>query len=107
MLDLSDADKQVIRYAYGFDGELRSYEMESDGETKVKDYFLNGAIKSIQGVVHDYLNRVPAHTTPDGHTWTRQESNNIYYRISKATGYPFMLRARRWSFLSVSWFWWK
>ena len=105
-LHLTESDKQVVMWAYG-EGESHSYEMESDGETVVKDYFLGGVIKSPAGVCHDYVNRVPGHKTPDGHVWTRMESNNLYYRICKAIGYPPMLRFRRWLFLSCSKFWWK
>ena len=105
-LHLSDADKQVLKWAYGKDGEKKSYELESDGETGVKDYFLSGSIKSPAGVVHDYINRVPGHTTPDGRIWTRQESNNLYLRVAKAIGYPFLLRWRRYLFLTITSFWW-
>lgn len=106
-LKLSEYDKQVMRWAYGYDGEKKNYELESDGETGVKDYFLNGDIKSPAGVVHDYINRVPEHTTPDGKVWTRQQSNQLYLRIAKALGYPPLLRWRRWAFLSLTRFWWK
>ena len=106
-LKLSDYDKQVVRWAYGKDGETKSYELESDGETGVHDFFLGGVLKAPNGVVHDFINRVPKHTTLDGHTWTRQQSNNLYLRVSKAIGYPPMLRWRRWAFLSLTRFWWK
>lgn len=106
-LHLSQADKQVMRWAYGADGESKSYEIESDGETGVTDFFLGGAIKSPGGVVHDYLNRVPGHKTPDKKVWTLMQANNIYYRISKAIGYPPLLRARRWAFLSLYRLWWR
>ena len=106
-LHLSERDKQVVRWAYGYDGESKNYEIESDGETFVKDWVLGGKIKSPQGVTHDYTNRVPDHQTPDGHVWTRPESNNLYYRISAATGYPWLLRSCRWLFVTVWPFWWK
>ena len=105
-LKLSAYDKCVVKWAYGV-GEKKSYELESDGETGVKDYFLNGAVKCPAGVVHDYINRVPVHTTPDGRTWTRQQSNRLYLRIAKALGYPPLLRWRRFLFLSATRFWWK
>ncbi len=105
-LHLPKPDKQVVRWAYGYDGSDRNYELISDGETGVKDFFLNGSIKCPAGVTHDYINRVPAHTTPDGKVWTRQQSNNLYLRVAKALGYPPMLRWRRFLFLSATWFWW-
>lgn len=107
VLDLSNADKQVIRWAYGYDGSDRSYEIESDGETIVKDYFMGGKLKSPQGVTHDYINRVIGHTTPNGQIWKRQESNNLYLRIAKAAGYPPLLRWVRWAGVSAYPFWWK
>ena len=106
-LDLSDDDKHHLGMAYGYNGEVKSYELESDGETLVKDLFLNGKIKAPQGVGHDYINRVPKHTTPDGKVWTRQQANNFYYRISRAIGYPFSLRLRRWLALTLTTYWWK
>lgn len=99
LLKLSDADKKTMLNAYGRAGESKSYEMESDGETIVKDMFLDGVIKSPGGVTHDYVNRVPDHRTPDGHIWTRGECNALYLRIMKALGYG---PARRWRrYLSV------
>ena len=106
-LHLSDYDKQVVRWAYGYDGEPRSYELESDGETGVKDYFLGGSIKCPAGVCHDFINRILDHTTADGKVWKRQQSNQLYLRLAKSLGYPPMLRWRRWMFLSSTWFWWQ
>ena len=106
-LDLSDDDKHHLAMAYGYNGEKKSYEPDSDGETIVKDFFLNGKIKAPQGVAHDYINRVPNHTTPDGKVWTRQQSNNFYYRISRAIGYPFAVRFRRWLALTLTSYWWR
>lgn len=106
-LILSDYDKQVLRWSYGYDEEAKSYELDSDGETFVKDLFFGGKIKSPNGVGHDYLNRVPGHTTPDGKEWTRQETNNFYKRVSKAIGYPWFVRNRRWFYLTLSRSWWR
>ncbi len=106
-LELSDADCQVIKWAYGH-GEEKSYELESDGESGVHDTFLNGQMKDPAGVTHDYINRVVRdgvkHKTPDGKVWTCQESNNLYYRIKEAKGDAWRLRRRRWAGLAVSGF---
>ena len=108
-LKLSDDDKHILAMAYGYNGEKKSYERDSDGETLVRDMFLRGIvkIKSPCGVVHDYLNRVPNHQTPDGRVWTRTEANALYRRIAKATGYGFMRRNWRWAGLQLTWYWWK
>jgi hypothetical protein len=100
-LDLCDYDKQVMRWAYGCD-DGESSELKSDGETVVADKFLNGVIKSPAGVVHDYINRVLRHTTPDGKVWTAFESNALYRRIQKALGMTFRARWRRWFGLTIS-----
>jgi len=109
-LRLSDYDKQVMRWCY--EG---GWELKSDGETLVKDMFLDGKIKDPAGVVHDYINRVEGHRTPDGHVWTVWESNALYRRIKKALGAGWWLRWRRWigvtgSFLKwwrSGWKWWQ
>lgn len=106
-LRLSDADKRVLRWAYGLDGG-KSYELESDGETVVCDLYLDGIIKAPPGVCHDYVNRVPGHETPDGHRWTPWQANALYRRVCKAFGYSFGVRWRRWLGLSISYCkWWK
>jgi hypothetical protein len=76
---LSDADKAVMKWAY-----LGGWELKSDGETGVEDDFMGGMVKSPAGVVHDYVNRVKNHTTPDGHKWTPWEANALFRRIKKA-----------------------
>lgn len=96
-LDLSEQDKQVIRWAYE-DG----WEKRSDGETWVADKFLGGIIKDPAGVVHDYINRVKGHTTPDGHVWTAWEANALYRRTKKALGSSWTLRWRRWLGITIS-----
>ena len=106
-LQLNKYDKRVLRWAYGLDEEDHSYEMESDGETIVADLFLGGIIKSPAGVAHDYINRVPGHETPDFNIWSRYDANALYLRISKAIGYPFRLRYRRWLAVTAWPFWWK
>ena len=101
-MTLSEADKQVIRWAYNSDSGIpgKTFEQVSDGETGVRDKFINGVIKSIAGVGHDYINRVKDHTTPDGHKWSVWESNNLYLRIKKAEGAGFRHRWRR--FLGIT-----
>lgn len=106
-LKLSIYDKQVMLWAYGCPPSDKNYEMESDGETVVCDMFLGGVIKSPAGVVHDYINRVKNHTTPDGKLWKPWGTNALYYRIMTALGYSFRLRIRRWIGVSfTSNFWW-
>lgn len=100
-LRLSDGDKQVLRWAYGCDGG-KSWELESDGETAVADAFLDGVIKDPAGVVHDYINRVPGHKTPDGKVWTAWQANAVYRRVKKALGMGFRHRWRRWLGLTIS-----
>ena len=101
-LNLSQEDKKVVRWAYA-----NKYEQKSDGETVVKDVFLDGKIKSPAGVTHDYVRRVWGHKTPDGHVWTAWESNALYRRIQKALGGGFRLRWRRWAGLTLSIpYWW-
>ena len=108
-LHLSDADKQVVEWAYTAWPELdgKTYEQDSDGETVVRDMFVGGAIKCPAGVVHDTINRMPHHQTPDGKVWTRMESNGLYLRVAKSLGYTIPLRWRRYLFLSATWFWWR
>ncbi len=98
-LKVSEYYKQVLHWAY-----KAGYEMLSDGETLVRDEFMRGRIKSPAGVGHDYINRTPVHTTPDGHTWTCQESNNFYLAVKKALGSSFFVRWSRYIGLTVSGF---
>jgi len=90
-LELSQQDKQVMRWAYGedqscaqIDPSAATYEMISDGDTFVSDDFLAGTIKDPAGVCHDYINRVPNHTTPDGYKWNPVMANALFRRIQKA-----------------------
>jgi len=135
-LCLSEPIKQMLRWAYGedqtcrlFDPKAVSYEILSDGETLVEDWFLDGIIKNPAGVAHDYGNRVPFHRTPDGHRWSAWELNSMYRHIQKAlwiwdgkrksedlnilTGSlrsfrGFRLRWRRWLGVTVSaWKWYR
>ena len=107
-LRISDTTRQVIRWAYGLDESDRTYELESDGETIVKDEFLGGLIKSPAGVAHDYINRVTDHTTPDGHVWTPKEANKLFRSVMKALNrfdkgsYPMWRRWIRWWGVMVS-----
>lgn len=101
-LKLSDKDKVTLIEAYA-----KGYEQISDGETGVKDEFLDGKIKSPAGVGHDYITRVLEHITDDGHRWTKWEANAFYRRTKKATGSGFRVRWRRWAFLTATSYWWK
>ena len=100
--------KQVIRWAYGYDGSDRSYEIESDGSTDVPDASMNGLIKEPCGVSHDMLNRVKDHTTPDGHVWTAKESCAFYRKAMQMYGYPKWRRwIRYWGLRFTAWHWWR
>jgi len=90
-LKLSMMDKMMLRWAYGEDQSCRildldavSYEILSDGETLVEDWFLDAIIKNPAGVVHDYGNRVPHHITPDMKKWSATQLNALYRRVTKA-----------------------
>ena len=100
-LKLSTEDKAVMDWAYGWPNG-KSWEMESDGETLVKDWFMRGAIKNPAGVVHDALNRAPRHATPDQHEWTAMQSNALYRRVQRALGASLRLAWRRWAGLTIS-----
>lgn len=94
-LYLPEDIRQVIRWAYGydggFDGSGESYEQRSDGSSVVGDILLLGKLmKDPVGVGHDVLfelhdKRMP---TPDGHYWTLRETNNWYQRGYEAFGHP-------------------
>lgn len=116
---------QVLRWAYGYDGSDRSYEMESDGSTIVPDRFMMGIIKEPPGVGHDYLNRVHGqpkrqfdvnieagmikllpHITPDGHRWTALESCLWYRKCLVCFGYPTPMAWIRFFALATTHGWW-
>lgn len=99
---------QVIRWAYGYDGEVKSYEHASDGSTGVPDRAMNGLIKEPAGVAHDYLNRCPRHITPDGHRWTMLETCAWYRRALIVFGYhPAHARLRQLGLVISSPCWWR
>ena len=101
-LNAPDDVYQVIRWAYGYDGELDSWEMRSDGSTIVPDRSMNGLLKEPPGVGHDYLNRVAYHITPDDHEWTCAATNRWYRRAMAVYGYHPLRRWVRWIGLTVS-----
>lgn len=107
-MNLRPETRQVIRWAYGYDGERKSYEHESDGSSVVPDRFMMGLIKEPVGVGHDYLNRVMRHTTPDGHRWTMNETCLWYAHGCIDFNYPVVLAWTRYTGL---WFsspcWWR
>lgn len=80
--------RQVIRWAYGYDGAWRNWELSSDGSSVVDDAFLNSIIKEPPGVAHDMLYGTPFHKTPDGHKWTRYQADWWYWKALKDFGYP-------------------
>jgi hypothetical protein len=100
--------RQVLRWAYGYDGSDHSYEMASDGSTFVPDAFMLGRIKEPPGVGHDYLNRVPNHTTPDGKAWTSAQSCEWYRKAMLAFNYSkTKARIRYWGLMLSRPFWWR
>lgn len=101
-LDSPEDVRQVIRWAYGYDGSDRSYEMESDGSSIVPDFSMNGIIKEPVGVGHDFLNRVMNHITPDGHKWTMKETCDWYRSGMKVYNYGPIRRWFRWTGLMLS-----
>lgn len=80
--------RQVIRWAYGYDGEKQSLEHWSDGSTLVPDKFFNGLAKDPHGVGHDYLHWLSHHNLADParHKWTFREAADWYYQASKQFG---------------------
>jgi len=103
---MRQATRQVIRWAYGYDGEGKSWEMESDGSTLVPDMFMGGLVKEPYGVGHDYLCRLlrKGVRTPDGHLWTWAEAAAWYRDAVTDFGFPF--RAWwRWFGLRVAGIW--
>lgn len=107
-LPLRPEVRQVIRWAYGYDGADRSYEMESDGSTVVPDWFMMKRLKEPPGVGHDYLNRVEFHVTPDLHMWTAKQSCDWYRMALIDFGYTGIHALNRWFWLILTIpFWWK
>lgn len=100
----SDVER-VVRWAYGDNGSLGSFEGESDGSSGVQDRFMGGIIKEPYGVGHDML-FILHHLrlrTPDGHRWTLREANDWYQRAMEAFGYPTLSKVRRAGLLVGSW----
>ena len=107
-MDLSDDVRQVIRWAYGYDGSLTSWEIQSDGSSFVADRFMLGMIKEPPGVAHDYLYGTAQHRTPDGRLWTRLEADLFYFRAEQQFGYGFGTSALRLAGLRVfGWIYWR
>jgi len=108
-LSLTAVQKYVLHVGYGLhEAGAKSWEMESDGETLVKDKSILGnlRIKNPAGVVHDFLNRVPGHRTPDGHVWTPREANCMYRELLQVFGYSRARAWLRWVGVTVSVDWW-
>lgn len=81
---LTDDVRKVVRWAYGYDGELKSVEQWSDGTSLVKDRFFDGLAKDPHGVGHDYLHWLSHHrlADPARHTWTFREAADWYKKAS-------------------------
>lgn len=95
LMDLSPEVRQVIQWAYGYDGEARSYEQWSDGSSIVKDQFFDGLAKDPHGVAHDYLHAMShkGTATPDRRVWTFKMAADWYQKASVEFG-----DGRGWSF---------
>ncbi len=90
LMTLDPDIRQVIRWAYGYDGEDRSIEAWSDGSTGVKNRFFDGRAKDPHGVGHDYLHRL-SHlhiADPSRHIWTFRKAADWYKRASIQFGDP-------------------
>ena len=88
MMHLDNDIRQVIRWAYGFDGEQKSHEHWSDGSSLVRNKFFDGLAKDPHGVGHDYLHLLSHHSLadPHRHTWGFRDAADWYYRASKQFG---------------------
>jgi hypothetical protein len=100
--------RQVIRWAYGYDGSGGSYEMESDGSSLVEDLFMGGLLKEPFGVGHDWLYWLQrtGQADPSGHVWTRNEADNWYRKAAADFGYPWRAIVRRVGLFFGSWIFW-
>lgn len=96
---------QVIRWAYGYDGTLGSYEKFSNGSSIVPDVFLSGRLKEPQGVGHDWLYNLIRNNEgdPTGFKWTQRPADRWYRWAMRDFGYP--LRAW-WRWLGLRLFGW-
>ena len=100
--------RQIIRWAYGYDGTDRSYEKDSDGSSIVPDVFLQGKIKEPYGVGHDWICslRRESRTDPVGHIWKWREGIKWYFMALQDFGYPIRAWERRIGLYSFSWWYW-
>jgi len=108
-IELSADVLQVLRWAYGCDGSIRSFEEESDGSTVVPDWFMGKLLKDPMGVGHDMIFILHHLGLPDpsGHHWTFMESNFWYGRAYKEMGYPTIGKLRGVGLNVVGIFHWK
>ena len=88
LMTLDNDVRQVIRWAYGYDGEHGSTESWSDGSSVVPDKFFCGVAKDPHGVGHDYLHLLSHHGLADPlrHVWTFREAADWYRRASQQFG---------------------
>lgn len=87
-LNLPNDVRQVVRWAYGYDGEQSSYERRSNGSSCVPDNFMGSIIKEPAGVGHDYLFSKRGYTLPNGERWGWWKCNWWYLRAQWHFGYP-------------------
>jgi hypothetical protein len=87
--------RQVIRWAYGYDGEKQSIEQWSDGTSLVKDKFFDNIAKDPHGVGHDYLHWLSHRrlADPSRRIWTFREAADWYRKASIQFG-----DGKAWSF---------
>ena len=89
LLDVRPATKRVIRWAYGYDGSIGSFEKESNGSSCVKDRFFDSRAKDPFGVGHDMIHCLHhlKMADPSGHHWGWHESNVWYDQAMEDFGY--------------------
>ena len=85
---LDDDVRQVVRWAYGYDGEAQSLESWSDGSSAVRNRFFDGLAKDPHGVGHDYLHWLSHRdlADPARRSWTFMQAADWYKRASKQFG---------------------
>jgi len=100
LVPLSPDVRQVVRWAYGYDNSVASFEGISDGSTVVADLYMGGIIKEPYGVGHDMIFILHHIGLPDpsGHYWSWWESNRWYKKGMSEFCPTFETRA------SIRWF---
>jgi hypothetical protein len=90
VMRVDDDVRQVIRWAYGYDGEHESCEQASDGSTLIDDRFFHGRAKDPFGVGHDYLHKLSrlGIADPSRKIWTFRQAADWYCRARAQFGEP-------------------